>query len=126
VRGHDAARTLLDWRSVILEVTPPVPFAIGARVDWTVPVSGVVLHRRDRPSRGEHENPVVGTVDECVTLGDDTAIGLRIPAAGDALLTLRVPTHVARRNGIVLGVSAGASLLADAIHVMPAEASAVT
>ena len=109
----------------MVAVAKTVETAVGARVDWTVPVSGVVLHRRDRPSRGEHENPVSGTVDECVTLGDDTTIGLRIPAAGDALLTLRVPTHVARRNGISLGVSAGASLLADAIHVMPAESSAV-
>jgi len=124
VRAHEAARTLIEWRGVMLEVAPRVPFAVGARVEWTVPVSGVVLHRRDRPSRGEHENPVSGTVDECVTLGDDTTIGLRIPAAGDALLTLRVPTHVARRNGIVLGVQASASLLADAIHVMPAEVAA--
>jgi hypothetical protein len=37
----------------------------------------------------------------------------------DVLLTLRVPTHVARRNRIDTGVRAGASLLADAIHLMP-------
>jgi molybdate transport system ATP-binding protein len=81
-------------------------------------VSGVVLHRRDRPSRGEHENPVAGRVEESLTLGDDTSMGIRLDANG-ALLTLRVPTHVARRNGIGIGVRAGASLLADAIHLMP-------
>jgi len=120
VRSHDAARgvTLVDWHGVPLEVTHAPAFAPASRVDWTIPVSGVVLHRRDRPSRGEHENPVFGTVDECVTLGDDTTIGLRVPAAGNALLTLRVPAHVARRNGIANGVTAGASLLADAIHLM--------
>ena len=54
-----------------------------------------------------------------MTLGDDTTIGIRIADTHDALITLRVPTHVARRNGIAIGVRAGASLLADAIHLMP-------
>jgi molybdate transport system ATP-binding protein len=121
VRGHDAAngRTLIDWHGVALDAGHAPSLAPGIRVAWTIPVSGIVLHRRDRPSRGEHENPVFGIVHECVALGDDTTIGIRIPAAGDALLTLRVPTHVARRNGMAIGVEAGASLLADAIHLMP-------
>lgn len=121
VHAHDPAngRTLIDWHGVTLEVAHAPSFAPGTRVSWTIPVSGIVLHRRDRPSRGEHENPVSGAVHECVALGDDTTITIRIPAARDALLTLRVPTHVARRNGIAIGVEAGASLLADAMHLMP-------
>ena len=31
-------------------------FAAGARVAWSVPPSHIVLHRRDRPSRGERES----------------------------------------------------------------------
>jgi len=121
VRGHDAAtqRTVLDWHGVTLDAAHAPSFAPGARVAWTIPMSAIVLHRRDRPSRGEHENPVHGTVQECLALGDDTTIGLRVAGARDALLTLRVPTHVARRNGIAVGVPAGASLLAEAIHLMP-------
>jgi molybdate transport system ATP-binding protein len=121
VRAHDAptGRTLLEWQGLVLEVAHAPAFAAGTRVSWTIPVSGIVLHRRDRPSRGEHENPVFGIVHECVTLGDDTTIGIRIADTGDVLITLRVPTHVARRNGIAIGVRAGASLLADAIHLMP-------
>ncbi|HEX6137232.1 MAG TPA: ABC transporter ATP-binding protein [Casimicrobiaceae bacterium] len=121
VRAHDATtgRALLDWQGVVLEVAHAPPYAAGTRVAWTVPVSGIVLHRRDRPSRGEHENPVSGAVEECLALGDDTTIGIRVAAARGALLTLRVPTHVARRNGIEVGVAAGASLLANAIHLMP-------
>ena len=119
VRERRAAQTaLVDWNGIELEVTHPAAFAPGDRVAWTIPVSGVVLHRRDRPSRGEHENPVVGRVEECLTLGDDTSIGIRLDANA-ALLTLRVPTHVARRNAIEVGVRAGASLLADTIHLMP-------
>ena len=69
-----------------------------------------------------------GTVEECLRLGDDTTIGLRVPAAGGAFVTLRVPTHVAERNGVAAGVAAGISLLASSIHIMPlrdAAASAV-
>jgi molybdate transport system ATP-binding protein len=124
VHGRRAAQAaLVDWNGIVLEVTDAAAFAPGERVAWTIPVSGVVLHRRDRPSRGERENPVAGRVEECLTLGDDTSIGIRLDANA-ALLTLRVPTHVARRNGIAIGVRVGASLLADAIHLMPLELSA--
>jgi molybdate transport system ATP-binding protein len=121
VHAHDppTGRTLLEWQGLVLEVARASAFGAGTRVSWTIPVSGIVLHRRDRPSRGEHENPVFGTVTECITLGDDTTIGIRIAEARDAVLTLRVPAHVARRNGIAIGVRAGVSLLADAIHLMP-------
>lgn len=126
VRSHDgvARQTRLDWHGVTLEVAGAPPFAAGTRVAWTIPVTGVVLHRRDRPSRGEHENPVYGVVAECIALGDDTTIAIRIAAASDSVVTLRVPTHVARRNGVDVGVSAGVSLLADAIHLMPWEGGA--
>ncbi|MBU6484819.1 MAG: ABC transporter ATP-binding protein [Betaproteobacteria bacterium] len=129
VRAQDApaGRTRVEWRGIVLEVAHAAQFAVGTRVAWTIPVGGVVLHRRDRPSRGERENPVAGMVVECVELGDDTTVGLAVdttvglgvdgPAA--AQITLRVPTHVARRNGLAVGVRAGASLLAIAIHLMP-------
>ena len=122
IRAHDAAtaRTVVDWHGILLEAAHAPAFAIGASVAWTIPVSGIVLHRRDRPSRGEHENPVHGTVADCLALGDDTTIGIRPDGVRDALLTVRVPTHVAQRNGIAVGVRTGVSLLAHAIHVMPA------
>ena len=121
VQRHEAAaaRTYLDWHGVTLETALAAAFAPGTRVSWTIPVSGIVLHRRDRPSRGEHENPVFGVVAECLRLGDDTTIGIRVPAAGGATVVLRVPTHVAQRNGIEVGVDAGVSLLAASIHLMP-------
>ncbi len=121
VRAQDApaGRTLVEWQGIVLEAAHAAPFAVGTRVAWTIPVGGVVLHRRDRPSRGEHENPIAGTVVECLALGDDTTVGLAADGPAGAQITLRVPTHVARRNGLAVGVRAGASLLADAIHLMP-------
>ena len=121
VRAQDApaGRTLLEWQGMVLEAAQAAQFAVGTRVAWTIPVGGVVLHRRDRPSRGEHENPVAGTVVECVALGDDTTVGLAVDGTANAQITLRVPTHVAHRNGLAVGVRAGASLLADTVHLMP-------
>ncbi len=121
VRAQDApaGRTLVEWQGIVLEAVHAAQFAVGTRVAWTIPVGGVVLHRRDRPSRGEHENPVAGTIVECVALGDDTTVGLAVDGAAGVQITLRVATHVARRNGLAVGVRAGASLLADAIHLMP-------
>jgi molybdate transport system ATP-binding protein len=108
----------LAWGGATLEARVPEAFATGARVCFALPVSGVLLHRRDRPSRGERENPVAGIVAECVALGEDTTVALRVAGAAGPLW-LRIPTHVAERNGIALGVAARASLLADSIHVMP-------
>jgi molybdate transport system ATP-binding protein len=119
VRSHEApTRTILAWNGTTLEAAYAPKFGAGARVAWTIPVGGIVLHRRDRPSRGEHENPVFGVVHDCIRLGDDTTIGLRVDGV-DALLTLKVPTHVADRNAIAVGARAGVSLLASAIHLMP-------
>ena len=121
VRAQDASarRTSIDWQGIALEVAHAPQFAVGARVAWTIPASGIVLHRRDRPSRGERENPVTGTVVECLALGDDTTVALAIDGPFALQLTLRIPTHVARRNSLATGVRAGASLLAEAIHLMP-------
>ena len=121
VRAQDATgrRSFIEWQGVTLEVAHAPRFATGTRVAWTIPTSGIVLHRRDRPSRGERENPVTGTVVECLALGDDMTVTLAIDGPAAAQLTLRIPTHVARRNGVAAGVRAGASLLAEAIHLMP-------
>ena len=35
---------------------------LAALVDWTIAPASVLLHRRDRPSRGERENPLAGTI----------------------------------------------------------------
>ena len=68
VAGHDADRALthIRWFGMRLEARHAPQFAIGARVTWSVSSSHIVLHRRDRPSRGEHENPVAGTIVRCV------------------------------------------------------------
>jgi molybdate transport system ATP-binding protein len=121
VVDHDAARacTLMEWGGLRLETPHRPELAPGTRVAWCIAPSEIVLHRRERPSRGERENPVVGVVTGAVRLGDTTQLALRPRDAGDQSVVVSIPTHVAQRNGLATGVEAGVSLLAQGIHLMP-------
>ncbi len=119
VREHRDGRTWLSWRGQCLEARLQPAFAPGSRVFWVVPPGFIVMHRRDRPSRGERENPVSGTIAELVALGETTHVALALGADG-ARLHFSVPSHVARRNALVPGAALRVSLLADGIHLMEA------
>ncbi len=127
VVDHDQERNLthIRWFGMTFEARLAPQFAAGARVAWCVPSSHIVLHRRDRPSRGEHENPIAGTIKRCIALGDTTALALSVAAGQRADIYFSVPTHTARRNGLAIGEVAQVSLLADGIHLMPADGAAV-
>ena len=116
----------LEWLGRRLEVARNPGFAPGDKVSWVIPSEGILLHRHDRPSRGEAENPVSGVVVDCVVLGPYTQIMLRPEGGGGLPLTFSVPTHVAQRNAVVVGSVARITLLAQAIHVMPGEESGRT
>ena len=123
VHGHDSGANLthLRWGPYTLEARHQPQFAAGARVSWCIRASHILLHRRDRPSRGERENPIRGIAAECVTLGETISMTLEAQGHPNLRLFLSVPTHVARRNGIVPGVEIAVSLLSEGIHLMPAE-----
>jgi molybdate transport system ATP-binding protein len=109
--------TLLGWDGHRLEAAYQPDFAIGERVNWVIPPENVILHRRDRPSRGERENPVTGVIEDCVTLGEQTSVTMQITAHGDRL-SFTVATHTARRNRLATGAGITVSLLSQAIHLM--------
>ena len=121
VSRHDTAgrKTWLAWAGAEIECRLAARFTPGERVDWLVPESHVVMHRRERPSRGEHENPVHGVVRDVVILGGDARVTLDVGGAG-APLTFEVSAHVAQRNDVAAGAEISVSLLAEGIHVMPA------
>jgi molybdate transport system ATP-binding protein len=123
VIGHDTVRgvTLIEWRRHRLEARLQPAYAAGQQVTWTIPQGYLVLHRRDRPSRGEHENPVSGKVLELLPLGENVALTVAVNGTDRPPLFLTVPAHTARRNGIAQGVEIGVSLLAEGIHLMPAD-----
>ncbi len=120
IARHDAVsgKTWIDWSTHRLE-TGHVPFLQpGIKVDWVMPSAYIVLHRKDRPSRGEHENPVAGTVTALVRLGEYCQVDLAIAGVPGRTLRFSIPTHVAHRNGVMLGAGASVSLLSEGIHVI--------
>jgi molybdate transport system ATP-binding protein len=114
VEGSGAARRLA-WGPHRLEVPDGGPFERDGPLHWTILPTRVVLHRVDRPSRGEHENPVPATIADLVTLGDDVIVRLAPDGLPDVRLTLKVSLHVAQRNALAPGRDVTVSLLRDAI-----------
>ena len=119
VRAQTPEATLLDWSGRQLEVAKRPDLAPGTPVAWVVPDGFVVLHRRDRPSRGEHENPIEGRIETVLITGQTAQLTLRPDHDRRLPLHFSVPLHVARRNAIEPGVAAAVSLLAQGIHLMP-------
>jgi molybdate transport system ATP-binding protein len=113
--------TLVKWLDYVLEARHAETFAPGTKISWVIPPSFIVLHRRDRPSRGERENPVHGTVGALAVLGESSAVTMFVNGSEQSTLRFSVPTHVAGRNGLAPGVRLSVSLLTEGIHLMPWE-----
>jgi len=116
---HDGGHTLVRWLDYTLEAPLRPEFDAGGPVCWGILPAHCILHRRDRPSRGERENPVSGVIDEFVPLGENAAVIMRVDGRADAELQLSIPLHVANRNGLAQGGEIRVSLLRDGIHLMP-------
>jgi molybdate transport system ATP-binding protein len=116
----DGVAARLSWGPHRLEVPATPAFAPGRRIAWTILPTRVLLHRVDRPSRGEHENPVPATIADLVTLGDDVSARLVPDGLPDVRVHLRVSLHVAERNALAAGRRVTVSLLRDAIVALEA------
>jgi molybdate transport system ATP-binding protein len=68
-------------------------------IAWLVPPGGIVLHHRDRPLRGEQENPLPGTVAEVVIFGDMAQVAFMVDGSGDAPLAFSVPARRSAQPG---------------------------
>jgi molybdate transport system ATP-binding protein len=119
VEAQEPSRTVLRWGDRLLDAASAPAFAPGAEVDWLIPASAIVLHRRDRPSAGERENPLHARVLDMLALGEEARVTLDIGDPEGGTLALSLPLHAARRNGLAPGEACTVSLLADAIHLMP-------
>jgi len=123
VEPADAGRGCrIHWQGRDLEVAERAGFAPGDPVSWTIPASKVLMHRRGRPSRGEHENPVSGIAGELTHLGDEILVNLWVDGDPKTWLSFFISHHVAERNDVRAGVELAVSLLADGIHLMAPEA----
>lgn len=115
----DSSLTWLRWREHLFIARHAPAFRTGQTVAWMIPASHVVLHRRERPSQGERENPLDGSVAELTVLGETTHVVMAVGDREPAHVHFALPTHAARRNGLAPGVAITVSLLAEGIHLMP-------
>jgi len=118
---HGAKFTLLRWGDRVLEARLDTGFPPGAPVAWMIPPAHIVMHRRDRESRGERENAIAGRVAELVTLGESSQVTMAVDGRPGEPLTFSISTHAAGRNGLAAGAELTVSLLAAGIHLMPPE-----
>ena len=121
VREHrsDEHTTVIVWGGCNLEAAHAPEVKTGDPVNWVIAPEYVVLHRRDRPSQGERENPVSGIVQDCVPLGETTSVAIRIGERTGPPLVMNIATHHARRNRLAPGERITVTLLREGIHVMP-------
>ena len=117
---HDQEKrlTYIRWNKHDMECVLNNSFKPECKVDWVIPPDSIILHRKDRPSQGERENPVQGIIQQSIQMGETTAIVMSINGDQNSL-SFNIPTHVARRNGLMEGEMITVSLLANAIHLMP-------
>lgn len=124
IQRHDIEQniTYIKWLQYSLQAPFHPELSIGETVDWVIPAENLILHRRDRPSKGEKENPVTGLIDEYIPLGESISISVRVNNS-EQYLSLSIPTHVARRNKLNMGEQVSLSLLTEGIHLMPNSSS---
>jgi molybdate transport system ATP-binding protein len=115
----EAEHSIVRWLDYMLEAPLRMEFAAGGPICWGILPAHCLLHRRDRPSRGERENPVDGVIAEFVPFGENAAVTMRVDGRADAELQLSIPLHVAKRNRLAQGVEIRVSLLSEGIHLMP-------
>jgi molybdate transport system ATP-binding protein len=119
VDKHDESlkKTYIQWNKHILETPIRAEFSVGEEIDWVIPSENLILHRRDRPSKGERENPISGNIEEFIPLGENSSVTFKVDDSQE-LLTMSVPSHVAQRNGLRTGGAISVSLLSEGIHLM--------
>ena len=113
---HDTKETHIKWNEHSLKTRYRPELEPQTEIDWVIPSENIILHRHDKPSQGERENPVKGRIDEFIPLGETTSITIAVDPGH--LVYMSVSTHVARRNNLAEGGDITVSLLAEGIHLM--------
>jgi molybdate transport system ATP-binding protein len=115
-------KTLLHWHDLVLEAIYQPRFSIEQKVCWMIQPANILLHRRDRPSNGDKENPLQGQIIEYLEINGLANILVQIDKELNINITINVPLHVARRNRLGVNENIGISLLSEGIHLMPYQA----
>jgi len=121
ILAHNVATqtTLIRWRGLELQVSYQPKFPVNTRVCWMIHSANVLLHRRDRPSNGDKENPLQGKIIEYMESSGLAQLLIEVDTELKVNIALNIPLHVSKRNKLGLNVTTGLSLLKEGIHLMP-------
>jgi molybdate transport system ATP-binding protein len=124
VVAHDQEnqKTHLRWRGMLIEAAYQVQFPLNKPVCWMIQSANILLHRRNRPSNGNKENPLQGQITEYMESSGLAHLRVQIDKQLDTTISINVPLHVAKRNALGLHEKIGISLLSEGIHLMPYQA----
>lgn len=120
--NEQSNKTLLHWHGLVLETIYQPRFSIDQKVCWMIQPANILLHRRDRPSNGDKENPLQGQIIEYLEINGLANILVQIDKKLNINITINVPLHVAKRNRLGVNENIGISLLSEGIHLMPYQA----
>ncbi|MCK5190959.1 MAG: ABC transporter, partial [Methylococcales bacterium] len=95
---------------------------VNERVCWMVQSANVLLHRRDRPSNGDRENPLHGKIIEYMESSGLADLLVEVDHELKINIAMNVPLHVSKRNQLGLRKNISISLLSEGIHLMPYQA----
>lgn len=109
--------TQIDWCGKTLTLCSKHNFKKGDTIEWMAPPQGILLHRPDRPSNGEKENPIDGIINELVFLGPHVSISVTPSHAPNLPIRFFIPRHFVDRQKIIQGMEVSLSLLSKHIHV---------
>ncbi|NOR71128.1 MAG: ATP-binding cassette domain-containing protein [Methylomarinum sp.] len=124
VLEHDSQmqKTRIRWQNMVLETVYQPQFKVNERVCWMIQSANVLLHRRDRPSSGDKENPLQGSIIEYMESNGLANLLVEVDQQLKINISMNVPLHVAKRNHLGLNENIGISLLSEGIHLMPYQA----
>lgn len=111
--------TLLRWRGIKLQAAYQPQFPVNSRVCWMIHSANVLLHRRDRPSNGDKENPLQGKIIEYMESNGLAQLLIEVDFELKVNISLNVPLHVGNRNKLGINETISISLLSKGIHLMP-------
>lgn len=118
-QNESTQKTHLRWRGIELQARYQPQYPVNSKVCWMIQSASVLLHRRERPSNGDKENPLQGSIIEYLESNGQAHLLIEVDAELQLNIALNVPLHVAKRNQLKLYETIGISLLSEGIHLMP-------
>ncbi|KAF0118420.1 MAG: hypothetical protein FD149_685 [Rhodospirillaceae bacterium] len=83
---------------------------------WVIPVHGILLRPLGEPSSRRWDNPLNGTIETLVVLGDRVRVGVHVEGPTPVILTSA--RHIAERYGLRVGKTVPLRLRGEHVHLM--------